>query len=245
MEEILRQLIGSLSHHLQGSIHPRWCRISSINSFVWIYPPHQDATHQQRWHETFLVGNPELNLCLPRLHPGWGVVPKHIACTQNQHFSLPWQKSTRCFPQWGEWLVNLLLTYLVRNTACLRAYWPLVSLNKALFQTRVSGRGRTPPPSFHMGKRRANKVRQLRHLNNGAGRGCQGCSVWAQMLRSPRSSNEDVIEIYSWKTLKMMGFFFSLQEPEHFQPFFPLFTLQGFPLFGGVLDSRGPVFLLT
>ena len=39
MEEILHQLIGSLSHYLQGFIHPRWCRISSINSssgrFVW------------------------------------------------------------------------------------------------------------------------------------------------------------------------------------------------------------------
>ena len=32
MEEILHQLIGSLSHYLQGLIHSRWCRISSINS---------------------------------------------------------------------------------------------------------------------------------------------------------------------------------------------------------------------
>ena len=32
MEEILRQLIGSLSNCFQGFIHPRWCRISSINS---------------------------------------------------------------------------------------------------------------------------------------------------------------------------------------------------------------------
>ena len=32
MAEILHQLIDSLSHHLQGFIHPRWCRISSINS---------------------------------------------------------------------------------------------------------------------------------------------------------------------------------------------------------------------
>ena len=32
MEEILHQLIGGLSHYLQGFIHPRWCRISSINS---------------------------------------------------------------------------------------------------------------------------------------------------------------------------------------------------------------------
>jgi len=34
MEEILHQLIGSLSHYLQGFIHPRWCRISSINSSI-------------------------------------------------------------------------------------------------------------------------------------------------------------------------------------------------------------------
>ena len=32
MEEILHQLIGSWSHYLQGFVHPRWCRISSINS---------------------------------------------------------------------------------------------------------------------------------------------------------------------------------------------------------------------
>ena len=32
MAEILHQLIGSLSYYLQGSIHPRWCRISAINS---------------------------------------------------------------------------------------------------------------------------------------------------------------------------------------------------------------------
>ena len=25
MEEILHQLIGSLSHYLQGMLHPRWC----------------------------------------------------------------------------------------------------------------------------------------------------------------------------------------------------------------------------
>ena len=31
MEEILHQLICSLSHYLQGFMHPRWYRISSIN----------------------------------------------------------------------------------------------------------------------------------------------------------------------------------------------------------------------
>ena len=34
MEEILHQLIGSSSHYLQGFIHPRWCRIFSINGII-------------------------------------------------------------------------------------------------------------------------------------------------------------------------------------------------------------------
>ena len=34
MEEILHQLKGSLSYFLQGFRHPRWCRISSINSIT-------------------------------------------------------------------------------------------------------------------------------------------------------------------------------------------------------------------
>ena len=34
MAEILHQFIGSLSHYLPGFIHPRWCRISSINSMI-------------------------------------------------------------------------------------------------------------------------------------------------------------------------------------------------------------------
>ena len=32
MAEILHQLICSFSHYLQDFIHPRWCRISSINT---------------------------------------------------------------------------------------------------------------------------------------------------------------------------------------------------------------------
>ena len=32
VEEILHQFIGSVSHYLPHFIHPRWCRISSINS---------------------------------------------------------------------------------------------------------------------------------------------------------------------------------------------------------------------
>ena len=32
IEEILHHVIGSSSHYLQGFLHPRWCKISSINS---------------------------------------------------------------------------------------------------------------------------------------------------------------------------------------------------------------------
>jgi len=40
MEEILHQLICSLSHYLPGFLHPRWCRISSINSsYSWCLDP--------------------------------------------------------------------------------------------------------------------------------------------------------------------------------------------------------------
>ena len=35
MAEILHQLMGSLSHYLQGFIHPWWCRISAINSIIY------------------------------------------------------------------------------------------------------------------------------------------------------------------------------------------------------------------
>ena len=38
MEEILHHLIASLSHYLQGFIHPWWCRSSSINSIGEIKP---------------------------------------------------------------------------------------------------------------------------------------------------------------------------------------------------------------
>ena len=34
MEEILHQVVDSLSHYLQGFIHPKLCRSSSINSII-------------------------------------------------------------------------------------------------------------------------------------------------------------------------------------------------------------------
>ena len=43
MEEILHQLVDSLSRYLQGFIHPRWCRISSINSIIGV------SGHSSHW----------------------------------------------------------------------------------------------------------------------------------------------------------------------------------------------------
>ena len=58
MEEILHQLIGSLSHYLQGFIYqfiyPKWCRISASNSITGTFGP----THQQQYStNTWEVGN--------------------------------------------------------------------------------------------------------------------------------------------------------------------------------------------
>ena len=38
MAEILHQFIGSFSHYKYGFIHPRWCRISAINSSIFPLP---------------------------------------------------------------------------------------------------------------------------------------------------------------------------------------------------------------
>ena len=56
MEEILHQLRGSLSHFLQGFIHPRWCRISSISS-----------THP--WNTTGLISEKFCSSILSLLRP--------------------------------------------------------------------------------------------------------------------------------------------------------------------------------
>ena len=50
MEELLHQLIGGSSHYLQGVLHPRWCRISSINSrnkhvYIYIHTPPKKTKH--------------------------------------------------------------------------------------------------------------------------------------------------------------------------------------------------------
>jgi len=69
MEEILHQLIGSLSCYLQGFVHPRWCRISSINSstvFSISSSPHR--VKAGRWNRrNDSIGNAE---CFPSFRMG-------------------------------------------------------------------------------------------------------------------------------------------------------------------------------
>jgi len=48
MAEILHQLIGRVSHYLQGFLNPRWCRISSINSIA----IKTNKTHSQNTYTT-------------------------------------------------------------------------------------------------------------------------------------------------------------------------------------------------
>ena len=89
MEEILHQLIGHFSHYLQGFIHPRWCRISSINrmlvsgkvvDFFWLglhqqaLPalPSRERSHippKGKW-KSILVGSQEGNKLWTNTLPG-------------------------------------------------------------------------------------------------------------------------------------------------------------------------------
>ncbi len=59
MAEILHQLIGSLSHYF-GFIHPRWCRISAINSISNPKCHNQDA--QKGWNDMEWSPGPRLPL---------------------------------------------------------------------------------------------------------------------------------------------------------------------------------------
>ena len=75
IEEILHQLIGSLSHYVQVSLHPWWCRISSINSIQIIIYRRSDLA-PPTW--TFLIRRLMLcrsdSSCQPkRLASGWWV----------------------------------------------------------------------------------------------------------------------------------------------------------------------------
>ena len=84
MEEILRQLTGSLSHYLQGLLHPRWCMISTINSY-----------------SMFRLGDSELNL--RHCHPGKGTNPRWNGGRGSDQFA---KTFARMFHHWTclEWV---------------------------------------------------------------------------------------------------------------------------------------------
>ena len=87
MEEILHQLILSLSHYLQAFIHPRWSRISSINSItpptwifkglcLYLYSQPFKANQEIHTHFAELCGYPNCNLpasskAKPQSQHGW------------------------------------------------------------------------------------------------------------------------------------------------------------------------------
>ena len=54
MAEILHQLVWRISHYLQGFIHSRWCRISSINS----------STCKEAFSKETHLPTPVLRLCV-------------------------------------------------------------------------------------------------------------------------------------------------------------------------------------
>ena len=96
MEEILHQLICSLSHYLQGFILPRWCRISSINSMFGIvsYIPNLTViyTLNDNFHLLFSVFKVWLltSFCQP-----WQTCVKHhtilVVFFRDHLLSSPWE----------------------------------------------------------------------------------------------------------------------------------------------------------
>ena len=78
MAEILHQLIRGLSHYLQGFIHPRWCRMSSINSMS----NSQLITDHHFW----TWGNSkDINAS----HEPWELLKKSLACFFGPFQQLP------------------------------------------------------------------------------------------------------------------------------------------------------------
>ena len=74
MEEILHQLIGSLSHYLQAFIHPRWCRISSINSMMSLslkgtIRKYHIKKHSKFMNDSLKVQQIEENVCAQNCSP--------------------------------------------------------------------------------------------------------------------------------------------------------------------------------
>ena len=107
MEETLHHLIGSLSHHLQGFRHPRWCRISSINS-----------SQLKRIPITYKTSN-EAN------HFIWTICFRMLRPTHSQHRDYDIHNHHVAEPRWDYGLA-LIDKNLLRKTAVRR--WNLGDL---------------------------------------------------------------------------------------------------------------------
>ena len=101
MEEILLQLIGTLSHHLQGSLHPRWCRISSINSIIDMVRPHQCSMSTQEEDATTVfclnhINQPENRYPWPYNPYKWPNINRYLGLI---HDPYKWNYFTLLIPQ--------------------------------------------------------------------------------------------------------------------------------------------------
>ena len=114
MEEILHQMIGRLSHCLQGFIHPRWCRISSIDSTftVWSPPSPVKRGMGQKWHPST-----PLEDCWP---------------------------TSREWPWGGDVVIRSLPTHRLHRNSLFKdqneKYWKIFSNKFAILFVTVSGR---------------------------------------------------------------------------------------------------------
>ena len=102
MEEILHQLIGSFPHYLQGVIHPRWCRISSINSMH--QPPPEFCTSPgYRWSCSIFFWNSKISHCARNL-------PSTILGMFDHSFfgvKFLMHKETRCLSGVKKWRIHV------------------------------------------------------------------------------------------------------------------------------------------
>ena len=115
MEEVLHQLVGSLSHYLQGFVHFRWCRISCINSRSLHFPTNAAnfepmemnmiytiyksmSTHTSRFASCYTVYLNSVHVMIHRaLHLLASAGGRSYAlCSQSQTLTVPYAECDRC-----------------------------------------------------------------------------------------------------------------------------------------------------
>ncbi len=96
MAEILHQLIGILSHCLQGFIHPRWCRIWAINSIkISIEIPIDSSRSCHRLYGRIVFSM--IRLCTSTFHLGFGC---HVAVPRANRRRKPCKLNNKYFVTW-------------------------------------------------------------------------------------------------------------------------------------------------